>query len=150
MKEQQEQIAQLVAEFPRIFKNTEPELGIAIGPGWDGILRKLCAGIDQLLDDEQARQFEFSQIKEKFGGLRAYYRIGSSSEMVLDLISGVGVASVRRPPESPVEFPRAALDALIAEAATRALVTCEQCGRPGVLRRSGWMHVACDACEHDK
>jgi len=60
-------------------------------------------------------QLEFTQVKEKYGGLRAY------TTYVDDYIDGV-----------------------INMAESMSYVTCEVCGNPGEIRGSGWYYTACD------
>lgn len=55
------------------------------------------------------------QVKEKFGGLRFY--ISSGSQELLDFIDQVEAESLK---------------------------LCEQCGKPGVLRKGGWVVTRCD------
>jgi hypothetical protein len=137
---------ELIARFPRIFKGREPKLGISTKVGWNLLLIQLFEKIDRLLGDSDATLFRVEQVKEKFGGLRVYYSIGDSTEMVLDLISEKGVMSIRKHPSSESGFPREAVDGCIAEAAALARVTCERCGDPGTLRQGGWLRVLCDQC----
>ena len=56
-----------------------------------------------------------TQVKEKFGGLRFY--INSGTAKMFDAID---------------------------EAEGRSYETCETCGKPGEIRRSGWLTVLCD------
>jgi hypothetical protein len=109
------------------------------------LLIDLFFKIDQMLDDQQAALFRVDQVKEKFGGLRVYYAVGDSSELVLDLISPQGVARFRKPPEEGRSgFPE--IDKLIADAVALAHATCERCGEPGPLRPSRWTRVLCNSC----
>ena len=116
----------LIVEFPQLFRHARPGshstmvYGIAVGNGWYDILYQLCVGIQrraaELCDEPPA----FSQIKEKFGGLRVYIHGGSKYRDLIDL------------------------------AEERAGKTCEHCGAPGTLRQEGWHHVSCDRCEADR
>src|SRR5690242_6762239 len=105
MNELNGRITALVASFPRIFKGSEPELGMATSEGWQPILEELFRGIDQLLSDEQAELFRIRQVKQKFGGLRVYYSVGESAETVVDIATPDGVLSFRTPPETTLPFP---------------------------------------------
>lgn len=91
------------------------------GRGWRGILEHFFEAAERELP--AGVQFDLRQVKEKFGGLRIYYRLPESlSEGVVSAI-------------------RDARD--LAEA--RAHYTCEQCGQPGRMRNdSSWFFVACD------
>lgn len=101
---------------------------IECADGWFSIIDCLAAAIEAEIDALVARGIgkeewpRAHQIKEKFGGLRFY-------------VAGRALLS-------------AGLLAQIRQAERDSAVVCEQCGRPGELRRgSGWIHVACDPCE---
>jgi hypothetical protein len=90
------------------------------GTGWFDIVRMMCRNIQSHLDwKPDVPQVVVSQIKEKFGTLRFYYEGGD------EYISGI---------------------ASMAEAMSE--ITCEECGKPGVLRQGNWMKVLCD--EHNE
>lgn len=59
--------------------------------------------------------FEVIQVKEKFGTLR-FYADNNTKE----------------------------IDKLIMEAEEKSAITCEVCGKPGKLRREGWLSVKCE------
>jgi len=64
----------LISAYPEQFKNLT---WIECGDGWFGILSRLCYIVDNRLVykkklNEPLDFFYWSQIKEKFGGLRAY------------------------------------------------------------------------------
>lgn len=59
--------------------------------------------------------YRIAQIKEKFGTLRYY----------VDGVSHLG-------------------QELIRQAERLSAKTCEECGKPGVLRRGGWLNTLCD------
>ncbi len=61
-----------------------------------------------------------AQVKEKFGGLRFYMTCGSDE--IFDLIS---------------------------EAEALSYKTCEECGKPGEERDTGWIHTHCDNCHEN-
>ncbi len=60
-------------------------------------------------------QIQAVQVKEKFGTLRFYTNFSD------DYING-----------------------MITMAESMTAVTCEECGKPGKVRNSGWIYVACD------
>jgi hypothetical protein len=142
-----EHVVALIARFPRLFRGREPELGITTGPGWTRLFTQLFEQIDRALDDSQATLFRVAQVKQKFGGLCVYYRIGKSSAMAIDIVSEDGVTSFRKPPRARSGFPRETIDGFIADAAALARTTCEQCGNPGRLRTGGWLRLLCDSCD---
>ena len=109
--------------------------GFGIGDGWfqiiwylsekiEAILTRLDEGIETTHRTKESKvkpsdAFRVLQVKEKFGTLR-YYTNGITDE--------IGAA---------VQF---------AEMSSR--VTCEDCGKPGVLRGNTWLFTACN--EHAK
>lgn len=141
------EIRALRAEFPRIFKSSPGPYDFTTGRGWDSLLRELFTQLDALLNDSQAAAFNFVQIKEKFGGLRAYCSIGGEKEFVANVISEEGAATLTTRPLAPAGFPREEVYAFIAQAEQRASRTCERCGEPGRLTdRRGWRSVRCFRC----
>ena len=88
--------------------------------GWAKIIGALCAGIQRTLDDDENYRKKFSAYccKEKYGRLRFYVT----------------------PPHPDIEQ-------LIDKADTRSATVCERCGKPGMLRKKGYMlYTACDVC----
>lgn len=86
------------------------------GAGWSGLIDPIETEIERLGGTVE-------QIKEKFGGLRLYYSSGNS----FDDPAWAGV-------ERSVE-----------EAESASRLTCEMCGKPGVMRTSGhWLKTLCD------
>lgn len=100
----------LKADFPALFKQ---RCSCDIGDGWEPLLRRLC------VDIQHEKDLSFSQIKEKFGGLRAYTDGGSDEA-----------------------FER------VDKAEEESFWTCEQCGKDGQLAStaSGWLFTACQEC----
>ena len=49
-------------------------IGLSVARGWVPLFEKLCLDIDTALGDDK-REFEWSQIKEKFGSARFYFRM---------------------------------------------------------------------------
>jgi hypothetical protein len=114
----------LVKEFPNLFKGRSKSLqeslmsfGCEHDDGWFNIIRSLCREIDAHLKHiKEPFDYEFTQIKEKFGTLRVYDN--GHDDHVYGIIS-------------------------MAEA--MSAVTCEITGRPGRLCRSGmWYKTLCD------
>lgn len=117
----------LVTAYPELFHRirTHPVAktryyGCDCGDGWFTILNELCGAIARYLRHErelvQAIDFKILQIKEKFGGLRFYYKGGDK------YIAG-----------------------LVDMAEELAAKTCEVTGKPGRLCRkpSGWLVTLC-------
>ena len=117
----------LISAYPKQFKNLT---WIECEDGWFNILAKLFYIVDSHLDykkriNEPLELFGWSQIKEKFGGLRAY-SYGSD------------------------EFIRGAIEM----AESMSYITCEVTGEKGKLRKQrqgddgqpmpAWMKTLCD------
>ncbi|WP_247461849.1 hypothetical protein [Bradyrhizobium sp. 62] len=105
-----------MAAHPRLFHGGHgyPECG----EGWRDLLQRCCVRIEHLLDEDD--QFHFTQIKEKYGSLRAYWTGRLSPE-----------ASAR-------------VEEAIDLAEARSACTCEVCGAAGRLHdRGGWLATAC-------
>ncbi len=117
---------------------TEPigDYGIECGDGWFDILSSLCFMIVQEEQNIEGRNkylisqnkepqpyepFRFTQIKEKFGGLRAYYYGGN------DYIRG-----------------------MVRMAECWSYKTCERCGEKGSVDKRGWILTLCDKCKENK
>jgi len=95
------------------------KFGFECGHGWDGILEDLFDGIQKIVDDKpELKDFELTQVKEKFGMLRVY-----------------------------CSFNIREIDALIDKAEKRSAETCEDCGKPGTFRvMNHWYYTRCDRC----
>lgn len=125
----------LIDGFPELFPPQAMDdrtglmgYGFAHGDGWLAIVRDLLgdlATIRRTLPEGERDAFWVFQAKEKFGLLRVY----------LD-----------RYPKDPEA--REAAMAAIRVAEELSSVTCEVCGKPGTLRRGGWLRTLCD--EHDR
>lgn len=94
-----------------------------VDPGWYTLVHSLCKRIDDYLGykskiDPNAGYIHICQIKEKFGCLRFYYDDYSNYK---DYISGM------------VDF-----------AESLSYNICETCGKPGKLRKGGWLKTFCD------
>ena len=112
----------LFTEFPALFvhrtsKGSPMCFGIECGDGWFNIIRKACWIISRREERPEVEKLTFSQVKEKFGGLRLYASGGDS------ITTGI---------------------IMMAESVSD--VTCEQCGCPGTRRPGGWIKTLCDSC----
>ena len=89
---------------------------MSCGPGW----HDLVVGLNELLDVEADESFRFTQIKEKFGQLRAYWH-GAD--------------------------PTGVIDQLVDAAEEISASMCETCGAHAKMRATrpgGYIHAACD------
>ena len=123
----------LLLDHPRLFgtivRVEGEEAGVfacpgwpSVGPGWRQILERLCQRVEAAIASEPAATFEFVQIKEKFGRLRAYQQssgLSSAAELAVDTARELAEA--------------------------RSAFVCEVCGRRGHLWDDyGWYCTACD------
>ncbi|MET4278542.1 MULTISPECIES: hypothetical protein [unclassified Bradyrhizobium] len=117
--------ARLVESYPDLFHPAGDPLTAegwpAVDDGWRDLLERACARIRKAVRADGG-SFRATQIKEKFGSLRFYYRIRDLS-------------------------PRAAarVQEAIDLAEARSATTCEVCGERGFLRAGGWLATRCDA-----
>lgn len=82
----QDYIDTLRADFPVLLENVY--CGISYGPGWDALIRGLCAELTAKYPEVRC-----AQIKEKFGGLRFY--VGPSCKEADALISAAEAESFK-------------------------------------------------------
>lgn len=120
-----ERIDRLREVYPKMYDNA---YDVYVGPGWMTIVETLTAAIQSYIDRrnkfhetrpdkvQEVEQVIVSQIKEKFGGLRFYYDGGDSY-----------------------------IDGMVDLAEHWAEKTCEECGKPGHLRKDlPWIKTLCD------
>lgn len=114
----------LCDSFPNLYKDRHGDMRSTCmvwgfpGDGWFLIIWNLSEKLEKMileLPEEERQHCCASQVKEKFGTLR-FYMSASSKEM----------------------------ENLIDVAEEQSRRTCETCGQPGCLRKSGWIVTACD------
>lgn len=101
--------------------------GFEHGDGWLSLVEDLCFALQQRVVNLKVTKPQYSgirilQVKEKFGYLRVYTN-ANNDDYVNGLIRMAELVSGR---------------------------TCEECGNPGSIRKTGWMRVRCDACEANR
>jgi hypothetical protein len=120
--------AKLFERYPLLYRkrsNTRMADGFACGDGWFAIIDRVSAALEaEIVRLQQtgmsARRLPAAfQVKEKFGALRFYLTRSNNETM----------------------------NRAIEQAEQQSACTCESCGAPGLLRRSGWLCTLCDACE---
>jgi hypothetical protein len=100
----------LAAKHPDFFVFPE------CGEGWHDIISEVCRIAETRIKNRDIAEFKFTQIKEKFGGLRMYFDGGD------DYIAGA-----------------------VRMAESVSFRTCEITGKPGVLcKKGGWLRTLCD------
>jgi len=118
---------QLVDAYPALFveyggnpRETCMAWGCTHGDGWFNILKSLCAQINHYVAQHPGMEVRFLQVKEKFGSLRVYHN---------------GDENVRKIVDQHEELSER---------------TCEQCGQPGEVIKTGWMACLCPECLEKK
>lgn len=119
----------LCTDFPNLFADRYASMqvtcmcwGFSCGDGWYGIIREAAEKIEPLI---VAYKKEFpdedapraSQVKEKFGTMRFYLSHGTD-----------------------------AMFKATEEAERKSEITCEDCGKKGILRKGGWLVTLCSKC----
>ena len=139
-------ISLLVERHPRLFHGKHPRVMSDCPPGWQSLVDRFFADVDVMLDDEQARSFRVEQIKEKFAGLRIYWKLGKQKTTAVDVFANDGIIRLQTQPNQPTElFDQIAARVTLAE--EEAAQTCQKCGSLGAERRSrGWLITLCAAC----
>lgn len=114
--------------------------------GWSMIISTMVDTIENILANanyklEEKNQLEIyvDDVKEKFGGLRFYYHLHCDEEL-----------SPEDGPEhnriSDWERYQSMIDGVIWFGTSLSYKTCMVCGKPGKLRKDGWMRTLCDEC----
>ena len=132
----------LYKEYPELFKDRELPYtqtcmcwGIECNIGWYNIIRALCFTIKEALE---CCTFEvrFTQVKEKFGTLRIYYRAEDTDGNRM---------------ESDVEIEKLGeIAGAVRMAEYLSGITCESCGNPGETRGGSWIVTTCNECEEKR
>jgi hypothetical protein len=141
---------QLIAALPYQFAGKN--IGITFHRGWQDLFVRLCFAIDEALGEDK-RGFHWTQVKEKFGSLRAYTHLdptkdGSAYAPVviseqqpngaLKQVSRLNESSARGDPVGK------RIGALIEAACDEAAQTCCVCARPAKIKNLGWVACLCD------
>jgi hypothetical protein len=117
----------LLETFPHLYKDmhgdsraTNMAFGVGVDKGWREIIWEVSEKLENIIlskpEKDQAAH-HMTQCKEKFGGLRIYLSWWDDETNIL-----------------------------LSEAENKSLITCEYCGKPGTLQRTGWWRVWCDPC----
>lgn len=118
-------------------------LGMTVHAGWLPIVQRLLARVEAALAPSELEQFEWHQIKQKYGQLRAYYGLSDGSgPLHIDIQTPDAILHMTTGTQSQLSDK---IDRIIAQVAEEASRTCEYCGQPGQVseRSDRWIHVAC-------
>lgn len=127
---------ELFKKYPKLFKQKDDSMhttamcwGFECGDGWYSIIDGVCKLIKDI-SKPQNWQIEFTQVKEKFAGLRMYYDwVGDSSDL--------------RDTEMENK-----IEGAIMMAERMSTRTCEQCGATSdvEVRGDSWLKTLCSEC----
>jgi len=136
-------MAELRQRYPYQFAQEMLDFMLDPEPGWLAIISTLCRDVDALIPVEVRPQFQWTQIMEKFGTLRASWSLGPQ---FFDSLSSGGVLSGGLPRERPAAYEPiwAAIDQRIAAATAESAKTCGECGALGILRDLHELRTLCD------
>lgn len=115
---------ELIEAHPDLFQPPEGHPERASGypwceQGWQDLLERMCVRIEAAL--REGETVHFSQVKEKFAGLRIYWRGQVSTETTAEIHEAIALAQAR------------------------AACACEECGAAGELYRHGRYQTLCAA-----
>jgi hypothetical protein len=112
----------LCNKYPEIFANRHKSMqetcmcwGFECGDGWYDLIDNLCGLIQNHIKWSKCEQVVAEQVKEKFGGLRFYYRGGD------EYIAGA-----------------------VAMADGLSYNICDVCGNKGMGNEDGWITTRCE------
>lgn len=109
--------------------------GIDVGNGWFDLLWKLCEKL------EKFNGLVFTQVKEKLGGLRVYYRLESKSRLFFRGINSKSKRKIKRRYKT--------IDYLIGQTERMSFKICEFCGKTADSKSKGyWDPTSCETCRN--
>jgi hypothetical protein len=135
-------LLRLVTAHAPLFRGAFPDIASYLSPGWYQLVDRLCTDIEAALGDACA-MFEVLQVKEKFGGLRFYYRLQGASDLHIDLQSPIGVDTVKS--HTPSDETADRVRCLVQKAEADSKLLCEKCGASSKVHNlKGWLVTLCE------
>lgn len=134
---------ELKDRFPYQFEHLPSD--VEFFAGWCAALARACEQIDAALGEDK-RGWHWTQIKEKFGVARLYYRFGCSNTATLrlDIAARGNVASVQFL-FAPHDSVAAQINGIVREAEAATASQCMVCGGLTQLKLyEGWWATLCD------
>lgn len=140
-------LQRLIDAHPLLFRGQAPAVPSYVSAGWYELIDKLCTDIEATLGPEACAKIEIRQIKEKFGTLRFYYRLGASEDHHVDAISPTGsqhfVGSRSKVADDDDQVAKRVRE-LVNAACAASETVCEECGAAAELRNTGgWYTTLC-------
>jgi len=114
-----EDYEKLVEKYPSLYGNS---FYFECAIGWYDLIDELSGKIVGL-----SKNFKAEQVKEKFGGLRFYYRYETDNEYTEEEIGKLEEATK-----------------IVADYEDKSFGVCEVCGQSGEVRKKGWVQTLCD------
>ena len=84
-------IARLVEAHPLIFRGKPPRIWSDLPDGWCALVDQLCSDIEGSLSPEELKTLKVQQIKEKYAGLRFYFKFGRHEDRFVDVATEEGI-----------------------------------------------------------
>lgn len=139
-QEASEQLGALKAQFPYMFEVRG--LGHDIYKGWLPDFIEACEQIDSLLGNDK-RGFHFSQIKEKYGWSRYYFRTDDATPMRLSIKDPGGLyETIHGIDDKQIEQQIATI---LQNAEKKSMHKCINCGVPAEIQQvHGMLLCVCD------
>lgn len=120
-------------------------LGFDFYRGWLPDFVEACEKIDELLGDDK-QGFHLSQIKEKYGWARYYFKTNRASPMRLSISTKKGVHEIVKGLSDEHEIEKQIAEILL-DAEGKSMHKCMNCGAPTEIRKLNTMLV-CVCDEH--
>jgi hypothetical protein len=140
-------LAWLITRHPLLFRGAPPRVASHLPPGWAALVDGLCTDLERLLGPQGCQPFVVDQIKEKLGALRFYWSLGQEADLVVDMMSTQGYATLTIKGGSSPLFQ--SVRQRVAAAMQASASTCQECGSRGTLRNiDGRLVTLCD--HHDQ
>jgi len=140
-------LARLIAAHPQVFRGRKPRVFSHVPSGWFRLIDSLCTDIEAALGPQHCGDFSVVQIKEKFGSLRVYFRLGDHEDVQVAVVSSEGArqATICTDTSSKLEELRAQVRSLVNAAEAASTTTCETCGAKAERRAvKGWLTTLCE------
>lgn len=118
--------------------------GCETGNGWYDLLRDMCREITEAYQKAgEPVNLVVDQVKEKFGTLRFYYHFEGQPQTLhaFDFLGGPSMRFQQQENNLQKEIADA-----VRKAEKRSETVCENCGKPGSLRKGQRILTLCDSC----
>jgi len=131
----------LYQSYPELFKDKDLGIhqscmawGVECGEGWFDLIKGVCFKIKNIIEGTSFT-IRFTQIKEKFGTLRIYYRAEDLEGKKMEA--------------EEEAFKLGEISGVIELACLLSGYMCEICGKPAHTKgdEGGWYATICDECE---